>query len=347
MATLARKTLDAMSRRTFIAGTAGTGLVMGLGTLLPGCSREQAAEDIGTAAASRSFSPTVWFEMDSNGATLVNIAKAEMGQHVGTALARVVADELGADWERISIRYVDSDPKWGYMVTGGSWSVFTSFAMLSHAGAAGRTVLLDAGARLLGVDAANCRAEDNRVICGDREISYAEIVQRGDISRTFTDEELEALPIMAAAERRFIGKPTAAKDIPPKTTGEAMYGIDVELPGMVYAHPLIPPTRYGSTIRAIDDSAARDIPGYLQTLELSDPSETLQGWAVVVAQNFPSAMKAASAVAVDWEAGPTAGVGEDDILAEGARLAADKSSGVLVVDDGDVAAARTAAANTL
>jgi CO/xanthine dehydrogenase Mo-binding subunit len=346
MATLAKKTADAVSRRTFLAATAGTGLVMSIGTLLPGCSREEAAKDIGTAAANRSFSPTVWFEMDSDGGILVNVAKAEMGQHVGTALARVVADELGADWNKVSIKYVDSDPKWGYMVTGGSWSVFTTFAMLSHAGAAGRRVMLDAGALLLGVDAADCKAMDSQVVCNDRQISYAEIVQKGDISRTFNDEELEAMPLMPAAERRLIGHDTTAKDIPSKTSGEAVYGIDVERPNMVYAQPLIPPTRYGSTIKSIDDSAARDVPGYLQTLQLTDPSEVLQGWAVVIAESFPSAMNAADAVSVDWEAGPTAGVGEDDILSEGARLAADRDSGVLVVNDGDVAAARESAAKT-
>lgn len=349
MATIAHRTHKAqtpVSRRTFLAGAAGTGLVMGMGTLLPGCSREEAAKDIGKAAMNRTFSPTVWFEMDANGGILVNIAKAEMGQHVGTALARVVADELGADWDRVSIKHVDSDPKWGYMVTGGSWSVFTTFAMLSHAGAAGRTVMLDAGAKLLGVEAANCEARESKVICGDSQISYAEIVQRGDISRSFSDEELEAMPIKPASERRLIGHEVKARDIPPKATGEAMYGIDVERPGMVYAHPLMPPTRYGSTIRSIDDTAAGDIPGYLQTIEITDPSETLQGWALVIAENFPAAMNAAKAVTVEWDAGPTADVGEQDILNEGAKLAADRASGVLVVDDGDVAAARESAAST-
>ena len=121
------------SRRTFLASSAGTGLLMGFGTLLPGCSGEQAAIDIAADRASPVFSPAVWFEIDSDGNVLINIAKAEMGQHVGTALARIVADELGADWDRVSIAHVDTDPKWGYMVTGGSWSVFTSFAMLMSA----------------------------------------------------------------------------------------------------------------------------------------------------------------------------------------------------------------------
>ena len=125
-----------VSRRSFLVGSANAGLIMGLGTLLPGCSREEAARDLVSGDMSRSFSPTVWFELDASGNVLINIAKAEMGQHVGTALARIVADELGANWNSVSIRHVDSDPKWGYMVTGGSWSVFTSWNMLSQAGGA-------------------------------------------------------------------------------------------------------------------------------------------------------------------------------------------------------------------
>ncbi len=334
-----------ITRRTFIAGTAGTTLVMGLGAVLPGCSRDDAAGDL-AAGASKKFAPTVWFVVDGTGSVLVNIAKAEMGQHVGTALARIVADELGADWSKVSIEHVDSDPKWGYMVTGGSWSVFTTFTMLSQAGAAGRTVLIEEGAKMLGVEAGQCRAEGGNVICDDQQVSFAEIVSRTDITRSFSEEELAAMPVKSPNERTLIGKDTKALDVPAKSHGDAVYGLDTELPNMVYAHPLIPPTRYGSTINSIDDTAAKDIPGYLQTLALNDPSEILQGWAVVIAESYPAAMRAAEAVDVDWAPGPTASVTEAHILVEGAKLTADPASGVKVVDDGDVVAAREAVANT-
>ena len=136
---------------------------MGVGGLVTGCSREEATSAVASGDPDKLFSPTVWFEVDGEGGVLVNVAKAEMGQHVGTALARVVADELGADWESVTIRHVDTDPKWGYMITGGSWSVFTTFAALSQAGAAGHLVLRDAGAALLGADPAECRVEHGAV----------------------------------------------------------------------------------------------------------------------------------------------------------------------------------------
>jgi len=346
MAMKAEELRSAVTRRTFLASSAGAGLIMGLGVVLPGCSREKAAEEIAADAASISFAPTVWFEIDGNGGVLINIAKAEMGQHVGTALARIVADELGANWDDVRIKHVDSDPKWGYMVTGGSWSVFTSFAMLSQAGAAGRIILRDAGAVLLGVDPADATVENGMVSANGESVSFADVVRKGDISRTFTAEELAAMPIKPASERKIIGKSGQALDIPAKSSGEAVYGLDVELDGMVFAHPLIPPTRYGSTIRSIDDTAAKDIRGYIQTMALEDPSEVLQGWAVVIAEDYPAAMKAAAAVVVEWEPGPTADVSENDIISEGNELVQDKSSGVLAVNEGDVAAAYADAATT-
>ncbi len=338
---------NGVTRRSFLAGSVSTGLVMGVGTVLPGCSSEQAVEEIAATGGAESFAPTIWFELDTAGDVLINITRAEMGQHVGTALARIIADELGAAWDRVTMKHVDSDPKWGYMVTGGSWSVTTSFTQLSQAGAAGRTVLVDAAAKLMGVDPADCRAADGRVTAGDQSISYGDIVARGDVSRTFTEEELAAMPVKTAAERNLIGKETMALDVPAKSSGEAQYGLDTELPGMVYAHPLMPPTRYGSVISSIDDSAARDIPGYRQTLQIEDPTETVQGWAVVIADSFPAAMKAARAVSVEWDAGPTAGVSEDDIFAAGASLVEDRTAGALFVDDGDAPAAFASAAETM
>ena len=130
----------------------------------------------------------------------VNIIRAEMGQHVGTALARIVADELEADWSKVSIVYVDSDPKWGVMVTGGSWSVWQSFPVLSRAGAAGRIALIEEGAKLLGVSPQSCTARNGAVHAGGRSIPYGDIVARGDLRRTYTPEQLNEIPIKQPAE---------------------------------------------------------------------------------------------------------------------------------------------------
>ena len=341
------KPIAVLSRRQFVVGAAGSSLVLGLGSALGGCQPDQTASDLVSQGGSASFSPVMWFEIDANGAITMNIVRAEMGQHVGTALAQVIADELGAAWEDVSIQHVDTDPKWGYMVTGGSWSVHTSFTQLSQAGAAGRMVLTEAGARMMGVAPAACRVEGSRVFSGAASVTFAEIIQAGAVSRSFSQEELDALPIKTPSERTIVGRDVPALDVPAKSDGTAQYGLDIHRPGMVYGIPLVPPTRYGAQVRGIDESAAESLPGYLGAVRIEDPTSTLQGWVVVAAETMPVALKAAKAVQVDWQPGDTAGVSEADLSAEGLRLAQEPSSGTLVVDDGDVDAARATAASQL
>lgn len=354
MGTFAKKISEQQtSRRGFLVGSTSAGLVMAFSGLT-GCaedtpegSAETAATSAREAIEAQAFEPTVWFRVEPDGRTVINIAKAEMGQHVGTALARVVADELEADWDSVEIVHVDSDPKWGYMVTGGSWSVHTTFFQLSRAGAAGRIALTQAGAKMLDEDPADCEARAGVVSSGEKSVTYAQIVQAGGIDRTFTAEDLEALPIKDPEDRRLLNEPVKALDIPAKSDGSAKYGIDVDLEGMVYARPLLPPTRYGSTVNSIDDSGAQDVPGYLQSVTITDPSEKIQGWVAVIAETYAAAMQAGDKVKVDWSAGPTADVSEEALLTRGQELIDDASAGALWVDDGDTDAAFESAAQTV
>ena len=336
-----------ISRRSFVAGMAGSSLMMGMGSLVTGCSAEQASEAMASGDLSKVLSPNIWFELNGAGEVLINIVRAEMGQHVGTSLAQIVADELGADWSKVTFKHVDTDAKWGVMVTGGSWSVHTSFTMLSQAGAAGRTLLIDAAAKLMGVSADSCMAENGVVSSGSKSMTFAEIVSNGDFSRTLSEDELAAMPVKAAAERKVIGRDVRNLDVAPKSEGSAVYGLDAELPGMAYAMPLLPPTRYGSAVNSIDDSAAKSIPGYVGAITINDPSNTVQGCVVVAAETLPAAMKAAKAVSVDWSAGPTANVDEAAIIAEGMRIANDPEGGTLYVNEGDIAAAKSGAAKSM
>ena len=336
-----------LSRRSFIAGVAGSSLMMSMGSMVSGCSSDQASRALASGDLSKVFSPNIWFEINGAGDVLINIVRAEMGQHVGTSLAQIVADELGADWSKVSFKHVDTDPKWGVMVTGGSWSVHTSFTLLSQAGAAGRTVIIDAASKLMGVPAESCSVENGVVTSSDQSLSFAEIVSNGDFSRVISEEELAAMPVKAPANRKVIGRDLRNLDVADKSEGSAVYGLDAELPGMAYAMPLLPPTRYGSKVKAIDESAAKTIPGYIGAIEINDPSQTVQGHVVVAAETMAAALKAAKAVSVDWTPGPTATVTEAQILAEGARLAADPEAGALFVNEGDVGAAKANAASTM
>lgn len=247
-----------LSRRKFLIGAAKSSLIMAFAPLA--MSLTASASQI---ISDKAFSPSVWFEIKNTGEITVHVARCEMGQHVGTALAQIVAEELGANWDDIRVEHASSDPKWGFVMTGGSWSVFQMYKPLSQAGAAGRLTLIDAGAKILGVSAHSCDVKDSKVISGNKSITFSEIINKGKFDCTFTPEEMAKLSIKSPDKRHTIGFNRLALDVPPKTNGKAVYGIDVELKGMVYARPVIPPTRYGSKVLGVDDSKAKNIKGYL------------------------------------------------------------------------------------
>ena len=330
-----------LSRRGFLIGAAGAGFTLAF--LRPGA----VFADPAAAIADRNFEPTIWYHIDHDGIITVNIMRAEMGQHVGTALARIVADELEANWDSVRINAVDTDPKWGLMVTGGSWSVWQSFAMLSQAGAAGRTALIEEAAKLLGVAKESCKAQNSVVSSGSKSIGYADIVRKGNIARSYSADELKAMPIKKAAERKLIGTTAKAIDIPSKTNGTARYGLDAEVEGMVFARPKLPPTRNGCKVVSIDDSAAKSIKGYIKSIALEDPSDTVPGWVVVFADSFVAADRAADKVNVVWTSGDAAKVSEKDILDHGRKLIDDAKGGSLVVADDGVEQAFAAAKSKL
>src|SRR5580700_3952394 len=326
-----------LSRRGFLIAMAGAGVM--LGYTRSGLALVSGA----TGSASDLFEPTIWYGIDPSGTVTVNIIRAEMGQHVGTALARIVADELEADWNKVKTVTVDSDPKWGLMITGGSWSVWQSFPLLSRAGAAGRIALVEEGAKLLGVSPQACTARNSAVHAAGKSISYGDIVARGDLRRTFTPEQLQTMPVKRPDERRLIGKDVIALDVPSKVNGKARYGLDAVVEGMIYARPLIPPTRYGSKVVSIDDSAARHVDGYIRSIALDDPSDTVPGWVMVYASSFSAANRAADLVKVKWQPGETANVSEQDIQQRAAEQIADPNGGSLFVDDPNVDSALASA----
>lgn len=318
-----------MTRRGFLISMAAAGAAFGF-PLSATAAMDPAVDDGSPlSAAGQKFEPSLWYWIDTDGQVNVNITRAEMGQHVGTAIARILADELDVAWENVHITHVDTDEKWGTMVTGGSWSVWQSWPVYRKAGAAGRIALIEAAASQWGIDAAECRAADGRVTAAGKSIGYGELVATG-LSRSFTEDELNQLPLKAHADLNLVGKDVKALDITNKTNGKAIYGLDAKVDGMVYGVPLLPPTRLGSSVTSVDDSAAKAIKGYLQTLTLDDPSNTVPGWVVVLGESLMAAKRAADTVKVEWQAGDTASVSEADIQEHSRKLIADDSSGSIL-----------------
>jgi len=249
----------------------------------------------------------LWFEMDAAGRTTINITKTEMGQHVGTSLAQILAEELEVRWEDVRIRHVDTNPpKWGPQITGGSWSVHTTFDDLSRAGAAGRIALIRAGAALLGADPERCYAECSTVIDRDsgRSMAYGDIIRRQPVPAEMEADELARISLKKRADYKILGNSLPALDIPAKTDGSAIYGIDAFRPGMAYGRLVTPPVRYGATVTRVDDAEARQVPGFVQAVTLDDPTGSVTGFVVCVAETYDAADKAAQALDVEWDSGP-------------------------------------------
>ncbi|MBW4963596.1 xanthine dehydrogenase family protein molybdopterin-binding subunit [Sulfitobacter sp. CW3] len=336
-----------LSRRGFLVSMTAAGVAFGFPRASLAAMDPAASDGVPVTPTGDTFEPTLWYWIDSEGKVNVNITRAEMGQHVGTAIARILADELEVAWEDVNITHVDTAEKWGTMVTGGSWSIWQSWPVYRQAGAAGRVALIEAAAEKWGVDASACQARDGSVTDGTNTITYAELVSAG-LTRSFTEDELKALPLKPHSELRLVGKDVTALDIGTKTNGQAIYGLDAKVDGMVYGVPLLPPTRLGSSVTSVDDSAAKDVKGYLQTLTLDDPSGTVPGWVVVLGETLMAAKWASQAITVEWAAGETANVSEADINARSRELIDDASTGaILHTETPDTSAAFDGAANVI
>src|SRR4051812_8680330 len=334
-----------LSRRSFLVGTAATGLVLGYAGL---------TDSAFAATAPANFEPSVWYAIAPDGLVTVTCGKADMGQHIASTMAQIVCEELGAAWKDMRVQLASNDPKFndpvlGAQITGGSWSTMMNFDAMSRAGAAGRIALTEAAATAMGVPAKELVVRDGVVMHpkSKKQMSYAEIVKRGKISKSFTPDELKALTLKTADQYTTIGVSVPQLDIPAKTNGTAKYGIDTMLPGMVYGKVVTPPVRFGATVKSVDDTEAKKVPGFIKTVVLDDKTGSTSGWVVAVANTYTNARKAADALKISYDKGPNADVSTDSIITEAMRLQAQDDAGQFFVKDGDPAAALAGAVKVL
>ncbi|MYG53676.1 MAG: xanthine dehydrogenase family protein molybdopterin-binding subunit, partial [Rhodospirillaceae bacterium] len=170
---------------------------------------------------------------------------------------------------------------------------------------------------------------------GGKSITYGELVKAGVPPKAFSKDEMKAIKLKAAGERRYIGKSLPALDVPGKTNGTAGFAIDVKLDGMVYATPATPPVRYGARVRSVDDSAAKKIKGYMTHVVMNDPTGSQTGWVMAVANSYWTARKAALALKVDWDLGPNAKVSSKTINDESRRLIDNTANASTFLKEGD------------
>src|SRR5271169_4339424 len=174
-----RYTPSSTTRREFLVRSAATaaGAFMSIGLPVLG---SETAEAEGMSA----FTPSIWFTLTPDGKVTMHIVKCEMGQHIGTGLAQVIAEELEVNWADVRLdsplESVENFAIYGLAYTVNSGSITTEFNRLSRAGAAGRVALIEAGAQVLGAKESDCTASNSRVTdsVSGRSVSYGEIVQK-------------------------------------------------------------------------------------------------------------------------------------------------------------------------
>ena len=276
------------------------------------------------------FVPNAWIRIDPDGTVTLTAGKAEMGQGVRTSLAMILAEELDADWEKVKVVTGMPGHGVGSIGTGGSYSVRALWAPLRKAGATAREMLVAAAAAKLGVDAGSLRTEKGYVIAGDRRLSYGELT---------ADAAKQPVPTSPTLKTEFtlLGKRTLRVDGDDIVSGRATYGLDVRLPGMLYASIERPPV-IGGSVKSFDATRAKKIAGVIDVVQVS------RGVAVIARDSW-SALKGREALSVVFDDGGHGEWDSRDYIAS-LKEAASKD-GIVTRHEGDSAAALASATKTI
>ena len=280
-----------------------------------------------------------WLKIAPDNSVTIIVDRSEMGQGVYTALPMLLAEELRIDLDAIQIMaapvgdaYVS--PGNGGQITGTSNSVQESWEKLRIAGATARTMLIAAAARRWKVDPAQCRAESGKVINAQgKALTYGELADSA--AKLPVPKDVQLTP---KNDFQVIGKSRTRIDTPGKVDGSAEFGLDVKLPGMLYAALAQSPV-LGGKVKALESGAAEKMAGVRKVLITSSG-------VVVVADHFWQALKARRALNITWDPGANVALDSAAIQASLKKTAA-ADAGVPARTDGDVEAALKSAKQRL
>ena len=286
-----------------------------------------------------------WIRIDKAGDVTLICGKSEMGQGIHTALSQVLADELEVDWSRVKVEQAPTNPKFYNHGTGGSSSVRTSYLPLRQAAAGARTMLTGAAAARWGVKPAECRAERGEVVhvATGRRLPYGGLAAAA-AQRPLPD--LDALTLKDTKDFRIIGKSIERTDIPGKVDGSARFGIDVRVPGMLFAVVARCPT-FGGKLKSFDAAKTKARPGVRHVLEIPPgPAGSFStGGVAVVAESTWAAVQGREALSLEWEHGPHAGESNATLRAKFEELTSRPATAFR--NDGDALAALATAGQKL
>lgn len=322
-----------VSRRDFVkAGLVG-GAGLTLAVSLTGCGKEAPP-----AAAGAAFAPNAWIRIGSDDTVTVVVDRSEMGQGVSTSLPMLVAEELDADWT--TIRYQAAPANEVYynplsmgQLTGGSTSIRAAWRPLREAAGKARQMLVAAAAAQWGIAPENCSTESGAVVAPDgRRLRYGAVAAAAAALPV-----PERVTLKRALDFKLIGKPVTRLDLTDQVTGRTVFGMDAgpqdALTAVVARCPV-----FGGTLRSVDDSAARAIPGVRDVVRIGSG-------VAVVAEGYWAAKLGRDALKLEWNEGAAAALDDAAVSARLAELA--KTAGNVGRKLGDVAATLPAAAKTL
>jgi isoquinoline 1-oxidoreductase beta subunit len=280
-----------MQRRDFLR--AGAGLALGF------------VYADSSQSATTQLQPNAWLRVHPDGSVTILIERTDVGQGIWTGIAMLVAEELEVDWDSIRLEAAPADPNvYKNMVTGGSGGMIESWDSLRRAGAQGREMLLSAAALAWRVSPAECRAEQGAVVhpATGRRLSYGTLVESAS---ALPIPDPKSVVLKLPHEYRVLGRSLPRKDIPPKTDGSALFGIDVRVPGMLYAVVARCPT-FGGRPASYDATAAKAVPSVRQVFEIEPLPrfENTAGGVAVVAESTWAAIQGRKALNVRWDLGP-------------------------------------------
>ncbi|MBW0149529.1 xanthine dehydrogenase family protein molybdopterin-binding subunit [Marinobacter arenosus] len=313
-----------MNRREFLKVGAGASGSLMLSLSLPGCAGAQT----GYQPETGEWKPDAWLELTTDDEIFFTLARVEMGQGTYTGLTTLIAEELEVAPEAITPTFAPAAPEYrnplyNLQLTGGSTSVATSWEPLRIAGASARQMLVMAAARVWHVEAADCSVRDGHVVHpnGIDSMRFGQLVElaskeviRGDVT------------LKPRSDWKYIGKRGGRLDAEAKSTGAAEYGIDIELPGMVYAVVSRAP-RHGGRARSFNADEVRAMPGVVDVVEI-------ERGVAVVADKYWRARKAQAALKVDWDFSEALSLSTADVF-DGYRKAADEDAGESERSEGD------------
>jgi len=327
------------NRRAFLKDTAFAtgGLVIAFTVPALGKKRRLLSEE-NQSEEKTSPGPNAFLSIGTDDSVNVILTHVELGQGISTSLCMLIAEELDADWNKIRTKDAPADviyyhTIYGTQRTGGSTSLLSEFDRYRKAGATARYMLIQAAANRLQVDLKDCTTDNGYVISGDKKLSYGQLTEDAAKLPVPTD-----VPLKDPANWKYIGKTNIKRlDTPAKINGEAIFGMDIQFPGLLTAMVARGPVP-GAKVKTYNATATLAVPGVRQVV-------TVPSGVAVLADNFWAAKKGREALKIDWDLGPAASINSDTLYKE-FRERADKG-GLPATDKGNVDTALKNAAQVL